>query len=319
MHAAAPPRKTDAVQSAAAGTPPPRLAFAALVVANMALATGPLFVRAASTGPVAAAFWRIALAMPLLAALSLAAGARPQRLPSILWIMLAVAGVAFAADLGTWHLGIVRTTMANATLFGNCATLVFPLYGFLAARAWPTRTQGLALLLAAIGGGLLLGRSYQVDPRNLGGDMLCLAAGLLYTGYFVVMARVRTRMAPLSALTLSSLASLPPLLLFVAASGEALWPADWTPLIPLALIPQVIGQGCMIYALGKLSPLVIGIALLIQPVVAGAIGWIGFGERLGAPDLVGVAMVAAALVLVRGGGPLAPGDADAHVEAKEPR
>ena len=54
----------------------------------------------------------------------------------------------------------------------------------------------------------------------------------------------------------------------------------------------------MIYALGKLSPLVVGVALLIQPVVAGIIGWIAYGERLGVPDLVGVAMVGAALVLV---------------------
>mgnify|MGYP003351542287 CR=1 FL=1 len=35
-----------------------------------------------------------------------------------------VGGVAFAADLASWHLGIVRTTMANATLFGNAASFV---------------------------------------------------------------------------------------------------------------------------------------------------------------------------------------------------
>jgi drug/metabolite transporter (DMT)-like permease len=76
-------------------------------------------------------------------------------------------------------------------------------------------------------------------------------------------------------------------------------PGNWTPLVTLALMAQVAGQGCMIYALGKLSPLVVGLALLIQPVVAMAVGWIVFAERLGAPDLVGILMVAAALVLVR--------------------
>jgi drug/metabolite transporter (DMT)-like permease len=310
MHGAAPPRKTPAAPSVSGGA----LAFAALVVANVALAFGPWFVRAADTGPVAAGFWRIALAAPMLVLLAGAGGARPQRLPGRLWAMLAVAGVLFAADLGTWHLGILRTTLANATLFGNCATLIFPVYGFLVARAWPTRTQGAALLLAGIGGALLMGRSYQLDPGHLMGDLLCLTAGLLYTGYFIVMARVRERMAPLPALALSGMASVVPLLAFAILLGEQIWPQGWTPLVALALVSQVLGQGCMIYALGRLSPLVVGIALLIQPVVAGTVGWIVYDERLGAPDLVGVAMVAVALVLVRRTPRLARGAAASHLD-----
>lgn len=319
MHGAAPPRKTPAAprRSGLAATPARpggALAFAALVVANVALAFGPWFVRAADTGPVAAGFWRIALAAPMLVLLAGAGGARPQRLPGRLWAMLAVAGVLFAADLGTWHLGILRTTLANATLFGNCATLIFPVYGFFMARAWPTRTQGAALLLAGIGGLLLMGRSYQLDPGHLMGDLLCLTAGLLYTGYFIVMARVRERMAPLPALALSGMASVVPLLAFAILLGERIWPQGWTPLVALALVSQVLGQGCMIYALGRLSPLVVGIALLIQPVVAGTVGWIVYDERLGAPDLVGVAMVAVALVLVRRTPRLARGAAASHLD-----
>ena len=305
MHVAADTRK-----AVAAATGPPPLAFVAVVVANVALAFGPWFVRLADTGPVAAGFWRMALGAPFVAALALAGGARPGRLTVALWATLVAGGIAFAADLGSWHLGILRTTLANATLFGNSATLVFPLYGFLVARAWPTRTQGLALALAAAGAALLMGRSWQLDPRHLAGDLLCILAGLLYTVYFIAMARARETMAPLSSLTLSTLASIGPLLLFAWALGERVWPHAWGPLIGLALVSQVVGQGCMIYALGKLSPLVVGLALLVQPVVAATVGWIVYGERLGAPDFVGAALVAAALVLVRRG-------ATARVEAKE--
>ena len=71
---------------------------------------------------------------------------------------------------------------------------------------------------------------------------------------------------------LSTLASVLPQLLFAWMLGERVWPSDWTPLIGLALASQVLGQGLMIYALGRLSPLVVGLALLIQPVVAGIVG-----------------------------------------------
>ena len=297
MHEAPPPRKTVAASTATGFGYP----FAAVVAANVALAFGPWFVRLADTGPVAAGFWRITLAIPFLGALAFASGARPVRLDKALWWVLGAGGIAFAADLGSWHLGILRTTLANATLFGNSAILIFPLYGFLVARAWPTRTQGLALGLAALGAALLMGRSYQLDPRHLAGDLLCVLAGILYTVYFIAMVRARGSMAPLPALVLSTIASSLPLLAFALVLGERIVPGNWAPLIGLALVSQVLGQGLMIYALGKLTPLVVGIALLIQPIVAGTIGWMVYGERLGAPDFVGVALVALALVLVRRG------------------
>jgi drug/metabolite transporter (DMT)-like permease len=294
MHEGEPSRKSVTETSGASSA-----AFAALVAANIALAFGPWFVRVADTGPVAAGFWRIALAAPLLAAMALGSGWRPGGVRRGLGWMIAIGGISFAADLASWHLGILRTTLANATLFGNSATLIFPLYGFLAARAWPTRSQGIALLLALIGAALLMGRSYQLDSRHLAGDLLCLTAGILYTLYFICMAKARDTMPPLPALALSTIASILPLLLFALALGERVLPSDWTPLIGLALVSQVIGQGLMIFALGRLSPLIVGLALLIQPVVAATIGWFAYGERLGTADWVGAVLVAAALVLVR--------------------
>ena len=296
MHAATPPRKT--VMPKTPGETTSALPLIALIFANAALAFGPWFVRLSDTGPVASAFWRITLAAPFLLVGALATGWRPVGLSRALWAMVALGGLCFAADLGSWHLGILRTTLANATLFGNSAILMFPIYGFLVARAWPTRVQGIALLLATIGAALLMGRSYQLDPRQLTGDLLCVLAGILYTGYFILMARARTIMAPLPALALSTLASVLPLLAFALLLGEKLFPTHWTPLIGLALMSQVFGQGLMIYALGRLPPLTVGLGLLIQPIVAGTIGWVVYGERLGAADLVGALLVAVALVLV---------------------
>jgi drug/metabolite transporter (DMT)-like permease len=89
-------------------------------------------------------------------------------------------------------------------------------------------------------------------------------------------------------------------------------------LIGLALASQVVGQGLMIYAIGHLSPLVVGIALLSQPILAGAVGWIAYDERLGALDLLGGALVAVALVLVRRGSAtvqLAPPDPQTRSES----
>ena len=55
----------------------------------------------------------------------------------------------------------------------------------------------------------------------------------------------------------------------------------------------------MVYALGRISPLVIGLTLLTQPIVAAFVGWLMFDETLGALDLFGAVLVGLALVLVR--------------------
>ena len=293
MHEGPAPRKATSHPSGGA------LAFVALLGGNIALAFGPWFVRLTDVGPVAAGFWRIGLATPLLLALATMTGGRPIASARGLGWVLAGSGLLFAGDLASWHVGILHTKLANATLFGNAATFVFPLYSFLVARAWPTRMQGLALSLAAVGAALLMGRSYQLDPQNLVGDLLCLVAGILYAGYFILMSRARASMAPLPALGLSSAATVLPLLIAAALLGERIWPQNWTPLLGLALCSQVIGQGLMIYALGRFSPLVIGLALLTQPVVAATVGWLAYGEALGTADFAGAVLVAAALVLVR--------------------
>lgn len=296
MHDRTAPRKIAAGQTVAA------LPLAALLAGNVALAFGPWFVRLADVGPVAAGFWRIALAAPLLVALAFATGRRPFAAARGLGWTIALGGVAFAADLASWHVGILRTTLANASLFGNSATLMYPIYGFLVARAWPTRAQGLALALAAAGAALLLGRSYELSADHLVGDLLCLLAGTFYTVYFVLMARARAMVAPVPALALSTVASILPLLIAALMLGEQIWPQRWGALIGLALASQVVGQGLMIYAIGHLPPLVVGIALLSQPIVGGTVGWIVYGERLGMPDFIGAVLVAIALVLVRSGG-----------------
>ncbi|ARS27970.1 permease [Sphingomonas sp. KC8] len=270
-----------------------------MIGANVALAFGAWLVRLADVGPVAAGFWRLALAAPLLLALCLMARQPIPAMPRRMWMVLAVGGLFFAADLAAWHVGILHTTLANATLFGNITSLTFPIYGFIVARALPGRMQTMALLLAAAGAVLLMGQSYQLSPQNLLGDLLCIAAGVLYTFYLVAVSTARGRLQPLPTLMLATLFGALPLLAFASLMGETIWPTAWTPLLLLAIGSQVIGQGLLVYAMGHLPPLVIGVGLLIQPVVAASVGWMAYGEKLGVIDAIGAVAIAIALVLVR--------------------
>lgn len=285
------------------------LALPALVLANVALACGPWLVRLANAdggvGPVAAGFWRLMLALPVLivAARRMEGAALPKRRAGVL---VAAGGIAFAADLALWHVGILHTRMANATLLGNITALVFPLYGFWMARAWPQSRQWLALTLASTGAVLLLGRSYSLSATNLIGDAACIGAGLCYTTYLVAIDRTRGAVPPITTLALAGLVGAPLLLAAAWALGEPIVPRGWTALVLLAIGSQLFGQGLILYGIARTTPLVVGLTLLTQPVVAAAIGWIVYGERLAGTDAIGAIGIAAAVLLVRGGGRRAP-------------
>ena len=278
---------------------PHPLAFPALLFGNVALAFGPWLVRLSDVGPVAVGFWRLTLALPFLFLIAKVAG-QPAHWPRrALIVTVAVAALFYALDLAAWNAGIRMTKLGNATLFGNTGSLVFAVYGLWLAHRRPSARQAISLGLALGGAALLMSSSYELSQKNFAGDLLTLGAGVLYGGYLIFVERGRTELEPLPLLILATLFSTPLLLAISGGLGETIWPHDWTPLIIFALSSQVIGQGLLVYSIGTLPPLVVGLALLTQPAISAAIGWFAYGEGLSATDAVGAIAIAAALVLVR--------------------
>ncbi len=274
--------------------------MAALLGGNVALALGPWFVRLADTGPVSAGFWRLALALPLLALLARANRQPLLAIPLKQLAMVAGGGLFFAADLASWHIGIGMTKLGNATLFGNAGSIILMAFGLFAARRAPRPGELAAIVAALAGAAILLGRSLEIGTATLVGDLFCLLAGVLYTFYILAQQRARQTLGNWTLLTWSSLAGLPLLFYIAQRLGEPFWPHAWWVVIGLALSSQVIGQGLLVYALKHFPPLIVGLTLLTQPVVSILAGWLAFGETLSGLDALGMVLVALALVIARG-------------------
>ena len=275
--------------------------LAALLLGNAALALGPWSVRLADSGPVAAGFWRLALALPFLALLARANGQRLTGFPRGALLAVAGAGLFFAADLAAWHVGIATTRLANATLFGNAASIFLAAWGLIAVRRLPRGGEMLAFVAAIAGSAILMGRSLEIDATSFRGDLLCLLAGATYTFYLLLLQGARTNFGSWSILFWASVFGAPTLLAFALFLGEPVWPQNWWPLFALMLGSQVLGQGLLVYSLRHFSPLIIGLSLLTQPAVAVLAGWYAFGETLTAWDGVGMVLVGVALVLASAG------------------
>ena len=289
-------------RSAASGSEWNGLHLAALLTGNVALAFGPVLVRLADSGPVSAGFWRLTLALPVLILLArinrqALLGGFPRRT----WLAIAGAGLFFALDLASWHVGIGTTRLGNATLFGNAGSLILMVWGLMSLRRAPTGLEWLSLGAAITGAAILLGRSLEIATATLVGDLFCLLAGFLYAFYILLLQAERARIGSWTLLVWSSLFGAPVMLGIALLLGEPVLPTRWWPLLTLALSSQVIGQGLLVYALKHFRPLIVGLVLLTQPAVSILTGWFAFGEVLTVWDGLGMVLVAGALVLARAG------------------
>ena len=262
------------------------LPLIALLAGACAIGFAPIFVRLTETGPAAGGFWRLALALPMLAPFVFGQKAKDgadasPRLPSL---PLILAGVFFAADLAFWHYGIGMTSVANATVLANLTPIVVVIVGFLLfkERVGPIFLVGMALgLLGAWT--MAEGRGAVAPGSNPPlGDILSAATALWYAAYFLCVRQARVRFGTMAVMFWSSLVGAVGLAVIMLALGEQILPASlagWGACLGLAVV-HVTGQGAIAWALGRLPTATASVVVLVQPAVAALLGWLIFTEAM---------------------------------------
>lgn len=291
------------------------IALVALFAGATCIALSPIWVRLADVGPTASAFWRVALAVPLLwilhAAASRAASRRAPAIPAARAHRgyLAAAGVAFAGDLAFWHWSIQYTSVANSTLLANLATIFVTLAAWLLWKQRPTRLFLAGLAAALAGVAMLVQTSLAFSPTALLGDALGVVTAMFYAWYLLSVKEIRDRGAATLELmavttTITAALLLPVALAAAHQSGEPMLPQGlegWLVLLGLAWVSHSAGQGLIAYALAHLPAAFSSVSLLFQPVMAGVFAWLLLGEPLVALQVAGGAVVLAGIWLARRG------------------
>ncbi len=275
------------------------IGVAALLVGACIIAFAAILVKASPVGPQATAFWRLTLALPALALwLSLhrrQAGGAPGS-PDMRYIVLA--GLFFAGDLAFWHAGILITTAANATLLANLTPIIVVLFGWLVFRETVTRRFIIVCAIVMTGAALLSAGNLAIDASRLGGDLLSLITAFWYGAYILMARKARERASTPRVMFLSTLIAAPIALVIALAFGEALFPANlegWMPLILLGVVVHVLGQGAIMFGLGRVPAPLAALIILFQPVVTAIAGWLIFEEALSALQIAGAGIILSGL------------------------
>jgi DME family drug/metabolite transporter len=281
-------------------------------------ATMALLARGADANPLLVGAARLAVAAPLLlAAARLAEGPLRTAPPRA----ALAAGLCMAAYQICYFTAVPRSGVALTALVAICssplmiAALAVALLGErLTARAAIALAAGVAGTALLVLGPRGVG---DLTARLLGGVLLAFGAGVSYALYAVVTKRGLDRAPPLSlaavTFSIAALAIAPALLVATAppvgpAPAGAAGPvtaslADqvrrgWPLLLYLGAVPTALAYALYTTGLRRVPAVAAGIASLLEPLTATALGVAAFGETLGARGALGAALLLGALVLL---------------------
>ncbi len=277
-------------------------AVAALLGGALAMGVSPIFVRVADVGPYASAFWRVGLAIPLLAIWALSEGGPSVIIKAFRNPVVWVAGLIFSFDLFFWHLAIMNTTVANATFLATMAPLWVVLGSWALIGERVERQVIVGLVLCIAGGGVLLGGSYSLAPERLIGDLFGVLTSIFFGLYFLAI-RVARRTVPSGTITFASTIITAACLLCVALVMEpTILPSSLggiAALAGLAFISHAGGQGLLAFALGHLSAAFSSLVIFLEAIAAAIVAWVILGEALGIEQVVGGLLILAGIFVAR--------------------
>jgi drug/metabolite transporter (DMT)-like permease len=213
-------------------------------------------------------------------------------------------GIGLAGVQLSYYLTIARINIAVALLVEYLGLVVVTAFErYHRRQAVGTRIWG-ALALVLVGAFFAVG-AYRPSlfSVNLPGVML----GLVSAGFFAFYL--------LRASTLAQRLDTWTMLLFGFGAGSLLWagfdivtgtapPADWrmwAVMALLGLVGTLLPHGLFLMALRTIRPSSAGIVATAEPVFAGVIAYLAFGDRLEPLQLLGAAIIIAGIVIVQTG------------------
>lgn len=271
-----------------------------LGAAVLAISFAAIFTRLAEAPGVVVAFWRMAFSCVVLAPFALrglrrtpptAASLRPT-----LW-----AGVLLGLHFAAWLSSLAYTTVAASVTLVTTVPLWVALIEWLRGSR-PPRGVLVGLGIAVAGGGAIGFGDLRGGSAPLLGDALALAGAVTVAGYFLLgrhaqHAGLSTGAYAGIAYAVATVVLLPFPLLF-GAPYLAWPPMTWLWIALMALAPQLVGHTGLNWANRHLDPTLVATVTLLEPIGAGALALVLFGEVPGAAVLAGAAVLLTGVALV---------------------
>lgn len=286
-----------------AADPPRGLVGLAMATAVLSVSTASAAILEVETaGPVAIAFWRLALATALLLPLALLRSrAEIAGLARREVAVLAAVGVVLGLHFATWIASLETTSVASSVVLVTSHPILVGLVQHFAfgERLAPSAWWGIALAL--VGGAVIAWGDAGLGAGTLVADGLALAGAVCFAAYVLAGRRIRQRRSLLAYAVPVYAASTVTLALLAVGLGEPLsgFPArDWGLFLFLAVVPMLGGHTLFNWALKHVPATVVSTSVVAEPIGATILALLIVGQEPPRLSVAGGLLILAGIYLV---------------------
>jgi drug/metabolite transporter (DMT)-like permease len=260
---------------------PSRVDLALLVLAAAAVSTSAPLVRVAAAPTLAIAFWRNALALPVVGGVAAIAQRDSIRRLTRREVRLSVvAGAFLGLHFATWVPSVSFTSVASSVALVSTMPVWSAVIDRLRGEVVPLRAWG-GIALACGGVVVLTGVDVALSSRALFGDLLALAGGVLAALYVHAGAEVRRTVPTSVYASICYAVAAAGLLVVCLVGGQQLAgysASTWVALLAIVAGPQLLGHTVVNRVLATTGPTVVSVMILLEVVGATILAWVLFDE-----------------------------------------
>ena len=214
---------------------------------------------------------------------------------------LGLGAIGYSLQSGLYFAAIERLDVSLVALLLYTYPAFVTVAALLLGRTTGSLRTTVALVVASVGLVLVL-LAAGTGTFDLGGALLALAASVTYTTYILISDRIIGAIDPfaLAALVLTgATASFTVTGLATGSLDLSLPPEAWLWLLLIAVVSTVVAVSAFFAGLRLVGPSEAAILSTFEPVVTVVLAYMVLGERLAPAQLVGGALVLAAVILLQ--------------------
>lgn len=225
------------------------------------------------------------------------------RVPRRAWAWLVLFGVFLATVQFAYFSAIERLAVAAAILLEYLSPALVVAFGWLFQGQRVTRTT-IAALVAALVGCALVVRAYDPAALSLSavGIAFGLGAAVSFSGYILVGEHLKND-TDVSAQLLYGFAIAAVVMLLIrppwTLPAAILEPRNLALIAAVGVFGTLVPFGCFLASFRYIEAGRATIVSTLEPVVAGVVSWLWFGEIFSAPQILGAALVIGAVIALQ--------------------
>jgi len=279
--------------------------YLGLAIGVVSTSCAAILIRLADAPPLVIGAYRLGLASLLLTPLALSLGRRElQRLSRRDLGLAIVSGLFLGLHFAAWITSLELTTVASSVVLVATNPLFVGLASHFLLSEKVDRAMWLGIVVSVIGAAIIGYGDFDVAGKALWGDLLALLGALAGSSYLLMGRRLRARLSLLTYVFPTYWTAAIVLSLGAWIAGDSLAGFSgrtYLMFLLLALVPQIVGHSMLNWALKHLSPTLVSVSILAEPISSTILAYFVLAE---APTPIkmagGVLVLAGIYVALRG-------------------